>query len=168
METTGNMAAFYVQKHASAGKAIYFHTGDNIYFMQLHWISIKESLHDTSFTFFWRYNISCCVLSSGLIMAPILRCFQGVLDSLQLSQLSWDRGEMFTSVHKKEQNEGAKFQAAEFGSRMTQTQFATRLMFCFCYINLALLAVKRPGKTICDCRTFWTQPAKTQTTEPSE
>lgn len=36
MGTTGKTAAFYVQKHASAGKGIYLHAGDDIYFVQLH------------------------------------------------------------------------------------------------------------------------------------
>lgn len=168
METTGKMAAFYVQKHARAGKAIYLHTGDDIYFMQLHWLIYQRSVtwHQLYIFLKIQHFLLCFViwshhgsnsqmLSGGSGLTAIIPALLG-------------QRKMFISEHKKEQNERTEFQAAEFGSRMTQTQFATRLMFCFCYINLALLAAKRPGKTICDCRTFWTQPAKTQTTEPSE
>lgn len=36
MKETGKIAAFYMEKPASSGKAIYLHVGDDDYFMHLH------------------------------------------------------------------------------------------------------------------------------------
>lgn len=108
MGTTGKMAAFYVQKHGSAGKAIYLHAGDDIYSVQLHRLIYHQrsvTRHQLYIFLKIQHFISCFVIWSHHV-SNSKKGFKVVLIIAGglTAGMTWDRGETLISEHKKEQN----------------------------------------------------------------